>query len=104
MAAVPSPIAVKLTAGDQGGGRGGPRPRCSSSPLPRPDTERPHDHSTTGGPSLPQERRLVTEIPGPRVAALLARKEARRRRRGHTLPVFVDRAGGGVSSTSTATS
>ena len=34
-----------------------------------------------GGPSLPQERRLVTEIPGPRSQELLARKKAARRRR-----------------------
>ena len=27
-----------------------------------------------GGPSLPQERRLVTELPGPRSAEILARK------------------------------
>ena len=29
-----------------------------------------------GGPSLPQERRLVTELPGPRSAEILARKAA----------------------------
>ena len=30
--------------------------------------------TTTGGPALPQERRLVTEIPGPALARLAARK------------------------------
>ncbi|ROQ39638.1 4-aminobutyrate aminotransferase/(S)-3-amino-2-methylpropionate transaminase [Frondihabitans sp. PhB188] len=50
-----------------------------------------------GGPSLPQERRLVTEIPGPRSRELLARKNsAVARGVGITLPVFTDVAGGGV--------
>ncbi len=50
-----------------------------------------------GGPSLPQERRLVTEIPGPR-----SRSHAERRAKhvsagvGTTLPVFIEAAGGGV--------
>src|SRR5262249_28648395 len=49
------------------------------------------------GPSLPQERRVVTEIPGPRSAELFARRgEACARGLGTTLPVFVERAGGGV--------
>ena len=53
--------------------------------------------TATGGPSLPQERRLVTEIPGPRSLE----KFARRGRHvasgvGTTLPVFVEAAGGGV--------
>jgi len=53
--------------------------------------------SVAGGPSLPQERRLVTEIPGPRSAELLARRGAAVARGvGTTLPVFVERAGGGV--------
>ena len=30
----------------------------------------------TGGPTLPQERRLVTALPGPRTAELQARKSA----------------------------
>ncbi|MGZ6874595.1 MAG: aminotransferase class III-fold pyridoxal phosphate-dependent enzyme, partial [Blastococcus sp.] len=52
---------------------------------------------TFGGPSLPQERRLVTEIPGP-----LSRERLERKRAvvadgvGTTLPVFVTAAGGGV--------
>ncbi|MEU4834975.1 4-aminobutyrate--2-oxoglutarate transaminase [Streptosporangium sp. NPDC023615] len=50
-----------------------------------------------GGPSLPQERRLVTEIPGPRSRELLARKQAAVPPGiGTTLPVFVTHAGGGV--------
>lgn len=50
-----------------------------------------------GGPSLPQERRLATEIPGPRSRELLARKEqAVPRGVGITLPVFAIAAGGGV--------
>ncbi|GAA3418806.1 hypothetical protein GCM10018952_55800 [Streptosporangium vulgare] len=52
---------------------------------------------TEGGPSLPQERRLVTEIPGPRSRELLARKQAAVPPGiGTTLPVFVTHAGGGV--------
>jgi 4-aminobutyrate aminotransferase / (S)-3-amino-2-methylpropionate transaminase / 5-aminovalerate transaminase len=51
----------------------------------------------TGGPALVQERRLVTEIPGPRSVALLARRQAAVSRAVSTmLPVFVERAGGGV--------
>ena len=50
-----------------------------------------------GGPDLPQERRLVTSIPGPRSQELLARRAAAVARGiGTTLPVFVERAGGGV--------
>jgi 4-aminobutyrate aminotransferase / (S)-3-amino-2-methylpropionate transaminase / 5-aminovalerate transaminase len=51
----------------------------------------------TGGPSLPQERRIVTTIPGPRSTELFARRnEAVARGLGTTLPVFVEKAGGGV--------
>jgi 4-aminobutyrate aminotransferase/(S)-3-amino-2-methylpropionate transaminase len=47
--------------------------------------------------SLPQERRLVTEIPGPRSRQLVARRTAAVSAGvGTTLPVFVERAGGGV--------
>ncbi|RKR76616.1 4-aminobutyrate--2-oxoglutarate transaminase [Frondihabitans australicus] len=54
------------------------------------------DHKT-GGPSLPQERRIVTEIPGPRSRELLARKTAAVPQGiGISLPVFTDVAGGGV--------
>jgi 4-aminobutyrate aminotransferase/(S)-3-amino-2-methylpropionate transaminase len=51
----------------------------------------------TGGPDLPQQRRVVTAIPGP-----LSRDRLARRQRwvaagvGTTLPVFVEAAGGGV--------
>jgi 4-aminobutyrate aminotransferase / (S)-3-amino-2-methylpropionate transaminase / 5-aminovalerate transaminase len=53
--------------------------------------------SHTGGPGLPQERRLVTEIPGPASRDLLERRQ-RSVARGvsHVLPVFVTAAGGGV--------
>ena len=51
--------------------------------------------STTNG--LPQERRLVTTIPGPRSQALQARKTAAVSAGvGVTLPVYVAKAGGGV--------
>jgi 4-aminobutyrate aminotransferase / (S)-3-amino-2-methylpropionate transaminase / 5-aminovalerate transaminase len=50
-----------------------------------------------GGPGLPQERRLVTQVPGPRSTELMARKATTVARGiGTTLPVFIDRAGGGV--------
>ena len=50
-----------------------------------------------GGPGLPQERRLVTEVPGPRSRELLARRSATVARAvGTTLPVFVEAAGGAV--------
>ncbi len=53
--------------------------------------------SDVGGPTLPQERRLVTAIPGPRSVALMSRRNAVVARGiGTTLPVFVERAGGGV--------
>jgi 4-aminobutyrate aminotransferase / (S)-3-amino-2-methylpropionate transaminase / 5-aminovalerate transaminase len=54
------------------------------------------DH-TTGGPTLPQERRLVTSIPGPESARLHARKAAAVAAGvGTTLPVYTVAAGGGV--------
>ena len=50
-----------------------------------------------GGPTLPQVRRLVTDVPGPRSIELLARKKAAVADGvGTTLPVFVEAAGGGV--------
>lgn len=53
--------------------------------------------STQGGPSLPQVRRLVTEIPGPESRARLDRKKAHVADGvGTMLPVFVTAAGGGV--------
>jgi len=52
---------------------------------------------TTGGPTLPQERRLVTAIPGPASQALHARKAtAVAQGVGTTLPVYTVAAGGGV--------
>ncbi|SDS15385.1 4-aminobutyrate aminotransferase / (S)-3-amino-2-methylpropionate transaminase [Nocardioides scoriae] len=50
-----------------------------------------------GGPDLPQERRLVTEIPGPRSRAMHERRLAAVAAGvGSTLPVYVEAAGGGV--------
>jgi 4-aminobutyrate aminotransferase/(S)-3-amino-2-methylpropionate transaminase len=54
-------------------------------------------HDAAGGPSLPQERRLVTAIPGPRSTELMERRNrAVARGLGTTIPVFVTAAGGGV--------
>jgi 4-aminobutyrate aminotransferase/(S)-3-amino-2-methylpropionate transaminase len=51
----------------------------------------------TGGPSLPQERRLTTAVPGPESLKRLERKKAHVADGvGTTLPVFVVAAGGGV--------
>jgi 4-aminobutyrate aminotransferase / (S)-3-amino-2-methylpropionate transaminase / 5-aminovalerate transaminase len=54
-------------------------------------------NTSTGGPGLAQERRLVTEIPGPGSRELLERRR-RSVAKGlaHVLPVFVTAAGGGV--------
>jgi 4-aminobutyrate aminotransferase/(S)-3-amino-2-methylpropionate transaminase len=50
-----------------------------------------------GGPSLPQQRHIVTEIPGPASRALLERRQRSvARGLGHVLPVFVTAAGGGI--------
>jgi 4-aminobutyrate aminotransferase / (S)-3-amino-2-methylpropionate transaminase / 5-aminovalerate transaminase len=50
-----------------------------------------------GGPGLAQERRIVTEIPGPVSRELLERRQrAVARGLSHVLPVFVTAAGGGV--------
>ena len=52
---------------------------------------------TVGGPDLPQERRVVTEIPGPRSQELHARRAAAVASGvGSVLPVYVAAAGGGV--------
>src|SRR3984957_5017983 len=50
-----------------------------------------------GGPSVPQQRHLVTEIPGPASRELMERAQ-RGVARGlsHVLPVFVTAAGGGI--------
>jgi len=53
--------------------------------------------TTTGGPALPQERRLVTAIPGPKSLELHTRKAAAVAQGvGVTLPVYTVAAGGGV--------
>jgi 4-aminobutyrate aminotransferase/(S)-3-amino-2-methylpropionate transaminase len=50
-----------------------------------------------GGPGLPQERRLVTEIPGPVSTEKMARKKQYVADGvGVTLPTFITAAGGGV--------
>src|ERR1700729_699453 len=50
-----------------------------------------------GGPGLAQERRSVTEIPGPVSRELLERRQrAVARGLSHVLPIFVTAAGGGV--------
>ncbi|MEC4020152.1 4-aminobutyrate--2-oxoglutarate transaminase [Streptomyces sp. H27-D2] len=51
----------------------------------------------SGGPALPQERRVVTAIPGPKSQELQARRLAAVAGGvGSVLPVFTARAGGGV--------
>ncbi len=53
--------------------------------------------SEVGGPGLPQRRELVTDIPGPRSVALNTRRRAAvSSALGAAVPVFADRAGGGV--------
>ena len=48
----------------------------------------------SGGPSLPQERKLVTSIPGPKSAELLKRRSAAvSAGLGVGMPVFVTAAG-----------
>jgi 4-aminobutyrate aminotransferase/(S)-3-amino-2-methylpropionate transaminase len=58
------------------------------------------DETTTiplGGPGLPQVRRIVTALPGPRSAEILARKsDAVAAGVAHSMPVSVVAAGGGV--------
>src|SRR5258707_11858885 len=50
-----------------------------------------------GGPGLPQRRNLVTSIPGPASAQMMARRDATVAGGvSTTLPVFVTAAGGGV--------
>jgi 4-aminobutyrate aminotransferase/(S)-3-amino-2-methylpropionate transaminase len=50
-----------------------------------------------GGPSVPQQRQLVTEIPGPASRELLERRgKSVARGLSHVLPVFVTAAGGGI--------
>ncbi len=69
-------------------------------------TSAPYAHGMTaidtpttplGGPALPQERRLVTTIPGPRSQEFLQRKAAAVAAGvGHTAPIEAVAAGGGV--------
>ena len=62
-----------------------PTPFCTRAAIP------------LGGPTLPQERRMVTSIPGPRSQELLARKAAAVAAGvGHTVPIQAVAAGGGV--------
>ncbi|MFJ4295550.1 4-aminobutyrate--2-oxoglutarate transaminase [Curtobacterium sp. NPDC089689] len=57
----------------------------------------PSTSAATGGPSLPQERRLVTEVPGPRSRELMDRKRvAVAAGVGVAVPIAVVAAGGGV--------
>ena len=50
-----------------------------------------------GGPTLPQVRRLVTDLPGPRSAEILARKsDAVASGVAHSMPLVTVAAGGGV--------
>jgi 4-aminobutyrate aminotransferase/(S)-3-amino-2-methylpropionate transaminase len=57
----------------------------------------PEATATTGGPGLPQVRRLVTELPGPRSQALYARtKAAVSTGVSMMMPVYAAAAGGGV--------
>jgi 4-aminobutyrate aminotransferase / (S)-3-amino-2-methylpropionate transaminase / 5-aminovalerate transaminase len=62
-----------------------------------PEKESVMSEISQGGPQLPQERRLVTEIPGPASRALQERKTtAVAAGIGTTLPVYAVAAGGGV--------
>ncbi|WP_349903708.1 4-aminobutyrate--2-oxoglutarate transaminase [Parafrigoribacterium humi] len=62
-----------------------------------PQTTTQQGSTPLGGPSLPQERRLVTAIPGPKSIALAERKrQAVASGVGHSIPVFAAAAGGGV--------
>ena len=65
----------------------------TAAPAPIDDANR----DTAGGPDLPQERRIVTEVPGPRSLELHGRRTAAVASGvGSTLPVYVAAAGGGV--------
>src|SRR5664279_6398122 len=59
--------------------------------------ERSRTAMTVALQDLVQERRLVTELPGPRSRELFARRQAVVSSGvGTTFPVFIERAGGGV--------
>src|SRR5829696_6804455 len=79
-----------------GGLRGSDSPRPSTRPRDRPTT-REVPMTDLLSPTPVQERRLVTEVPGPRSRELMARRTAAVPAGvGTTLPIFVERAGGGV--------
>src|SRR3990170_3757544 len=71
------------------------RRKPSSEEHPMPDsTATPEDAAPV---PVAQERRLVTELPGPRSRALMERKHAAVAAGvGTTMPVFAERAAGGV--------
>ena len=72
-------------------------PHDAPAPTALPTTSPALRPGVVGGPDLPQVRSLLTEIPGPRSRALLARRAAVVARGvGTTLPVFVAAAGGAV--------
>ncbi len=55
------------------------------------------EHRGVGGPDLPQQRRLVTALPGPKSQALQQRRRASvSAALGAAVPVYAERAGGGV--------
>jgi 4-aminobutyrate aminotransferase/(S)-3-amino-2-methylpropionate transaminase len=62
--------------------------------MPVPDSR---DVAASGGPGLPQERRLITAIPGPRSMELLSRRRAAVSGGvSATLNTFITAAGGGI--------
>ncbi|MBX6389265.1 MAG: 4-aminobutyrate--2-oxoglutarate transaminase [Frankia sp.] len=72
-------------------------PPAGSVPAGAPVGAQAAGRGLVGGPGLPQRRRLVTEVPGPRSRELLARREAAVARGVSVmLPVFVTAAGGGI--------
>ena len=51
----------------------------------------------SSGPKIPQERKVVTAIPGPKSQEVIKRRsEAVSAALGMAIPVVVERAGGGV--------
>src|SRR5260370_22857213 len=78
-----------------------PSARVDPEPLQAPHADRrsppPMSALSHGGPTLPQERRLVTEIPGPLSRELFERRNAVVANGvSTTLPIFVTQSGGGV--------
>lgn len=65
--------------------------------IASPNAVPPSPPGARGGPDLPQLRRVVTAIPGPKSLELSARRSAAVARGvSSTLPVFITAAGGGV--------